>query len=248
MSEQTESGELLAVWLGRIGFSPALRLQEEARDAIANGTGRNVLFLCEHDPVLTMGRRGSTDDLLWSPSQRAAAGLEVVETPRGGEVTLHAPGQLVAYPVVYVGKRIRAHVNNMADAAIAVLRGHGVQGVEFRWEHPGVWRDNLKFASVGVHVSRGIAIQGMSLNIAVEPALFGSLISCGLPQAKMVSLVEYAAPPMDAPAEQGMFDFAKEWAQAYAPLYGAPLRWTAAASRQWLEVPESSEPSDARAH
>ena len=144
---------LRAVWLGRMGFEEALALQLAARERVVAGEP-GVLFLVEHPPVLTLGRRGKMEDILWSAEERAAAGVTVSEAPRGGEVTLHGPGQLVAYPVVMVGRRIREHIVRLGEVAIELLRELGVDGCEFRMEHPGVWRGSEKLASIGIHVSR----------------------------------------------------------------------------------------------
>src|SRR5690606_21808675 len=170
---------LRAVWLGRMGFEEALALQLEARERVIAGAP-GTLFLVEHPPVLTLGRRARREDILWSEAERAAIGMSVCEAPRGGEVTVHGPGQLVAYPVVQIGRKIREHIVRLGDAAIAVLTELGVEDCEFRMAHPGVWRGPDKLASIGIHVSRGVAVQGISINLDVDPQLFGSLVSCGL--------------------------------------------------------------------
>src|SRR5690606_1046200 len=116
--------------------------------------------------------------------------------PRGGEVTLHGPGQLVAYPVVAVGRRIRDHIIRLCDVAIALLAELGVDGCEFRMEHPGVWRGAEKLASIGIHVSRGVSVQGISINLDVDPTLFGALVSCGLRGVTVTSAVAVGGAPI----------------------------------------------------
>lgn len=230
---------MTALWCGRVPFDRALKAQQELRARVVDDPNCATILLCEHPPSLTMGRRASDEHLLWSPEQRATHGLEVFETPRGGEATLHAPGQLVVYPVCYVGKRIRAHIQHLADAAVGILERAGVQDAAMDWEHPGVWREGQKLASIGVHVSRGVAIQGLSLNVAVQPLLFGALVSCGMPQVQMASwwplrdeALAHAAwgaqdgPPMEA--------IAREFAERFAGLAQFELRWPAA--RQELQA------------
>lgn len=201
-----------------MAFEAALARQLEAREQVIAGAP-GVLFLVEHPPVLTLGRRGRREDILWSPEQLAAAGMTVCEAPRGGEVTLHGPGQLVAYPVITVGRRIREHIVRLAEAAIGLLTELGVEGCEFRMEHPGVWRGAEKLASIGVHVSRGVAVQGVSVNLDVDPALFGSLVSCGLRGVRVTSAraVGGRATTVEAAA--------RGYAERFAGLLGAPLRW-----------------------
>lgn len=209
-----------AVWLGRMAFAPALELQLQTREELVAGQGQPTLFLVEHPPVLTIGRRGSREDILWSDAQLAQAGVEVADTPRGGQVTLHAPGQLVAYPVVSVGRHIRRHLHDLAETTIAFLAELGVPGGEFRMEHPGVWVGEVKIASIGIHISRGVSVQGLSVNLDVDPRLFGALVSCGLQGVEVVSARQFGAqvPPMA--------EAARAWARCWAERTGVTLQWT----------------------
>lgn len=209
---------LRAVWLGRMGFAQALERQLAAREEVVAGAP-GVLLLVEHPPVLTLGRRARPEDILWSEAQRAAAGVEVFEAPRGGEVTLHAPGQLVAYPIVPVGRRIREHIVRLGDAACRLLAELGVTDCEFRMEHPGVWRGPDKLASIGVHVSRGVSVQGISINLDVDPKLFGALVSCGLHGVTVTSAVAVGGRAVS------VAEAARRFAEHYAALLGLPIAW-----------------------
>jgi lipoate-protein ligase B len=176
-------------------------------------------LLVEHPPVLTLGRRASPGDILWSDEQLAAAGLTVVEAPRGGQVTLHAPGQLVAYPVVTIGRKIREHIVRLGETARDLLRELGVSDCEFRMEHPGVWRGPVKLGSIGVHLSRGVTVQGLALNLDVDPALFGSLVSCGLHGVEVTSARALGGPAISVEAA------ARRYAALFAAASGHVLRW-----------------------
>ena len=211
--------ELAAIWCGRESFDLALQRQLAAREALIAGRGGAVLFLVEHPPTLTIGRRGRREDILWSDAELAARGLTVAETPRGGEVTLHAPGQLVAYPVIHVGRQIRAHIVRMAEVTRELFESLGVHGTEFRMEQPGVWIGPRKLASIGIHISRGVAVQGISMNLDVEPGLFGALVSCGMPEVQMTSIVRLGGKPVSL---EGM---ARAWAERFALAAGTSLRW-----------------------
>lgn len=213
------SSDLRAVWLGRMAFEPALRLQLEARDALIAGEGPPTLFLVEHPPTLTIGRRGRREDVLWSDDQLAERGVAVCDTPRGGEVTLHAPGQLVTYPVVHIGRRIRGHLVDLAEVTCALLAELGVEGTEFRMEHPGVWLGERKLASIGVHISRGVTVQGLSLNLDVDRALFSALVSCGMRGVDVVSAVHVGGRPIE------IVEAARRWAELYATKIDAHLDW-----------------------
>lgn len=224
------SGKLRAVWCGRVPFDQALEAQEALRARVIDDPEQATMLLCEHPPSLTMGRRAKPEHLLWTAQQRASHALKVFETPRGGEATLHAPGQLVVYPVCYVGKRIRAHIQHLADAAVGLLESAGVMQAQMDWEHPGVWREGKKLASIGVHVSRGVAIQGLSLNVAVQELLFGALVSCGMPTVQMTSWwplrdPEKGSAPWLGEAEPPMEKIARDFGERFAQLAQLELRW-----------------------
>lgn len=217
-----EPAALRVRWLGRMPFDEALQLQLRTRDALAAGEGPPTLFLVEHPSVLTVGRRGSSEDILWTDAQLEAAGVGVAETPRGGQVTLHAPGQLVAYPVLHIGRKIRAHLHDLAETSIALLESLGIEGAQFRMDHPGVWVDDVKLASVGVHISRGITIQGISLNLRVDPQLFGALVSCGMQGLKIRSVADL----VDASGVPSVEEAARRWARLWAERTETTLAWS----------------------
>jgi lipoate-protein ligase B len=217
----TDRGPLLGRWLGLQPFAECLELQLQTREAILDGTGRETLFIVEHPPTLTLGRRGKREDVLWTDAQLEAERVAVCETPRGGEVTLHAPGQLVAYPVIRVGREIRQLIARMGEVTIALFEQLGVDGTEFRMDHPGVWRGETKLASVGLHISRGVSVQGMSINLDVPPALFGSLISCGMPSVQMTSVASLRSGPLPP-----MSELAHRWAREFARSAGYSLEWS----------------------
>lgn len=209
---------LEARWLGRRDFAEVLALQLATREAVIAG-GTPILFLVEHPPVLTLGRRASPEDILWSDEQLAAARMTVVEAPRGGQVTLHAPGQLVAYPVLAIGRKIREHIVRLGETARALMAELGVVGCEFRMEHPGVWLGDRKLGSIGVHLSRGVTVQGLALNLDVDPALFGALISCGLRGVEVTSARAVGAAAISVEAA------ARRYAALFAASAGHSLRW-----------------------
>ncbi len=213
---------LRACWLGPMSFDAALALQMEAREAVVAEREAPILYLVEHPAVLTVGRRGSSKDILWTDAELEANGVEVFETPRGGEVTLHAPGQLVAYPIVPIGRQIRAHLHNLADTSLALIAELGVEGAEFRMDHPGIWIGDAKLGSIGVHISRGVTVQGLSLNLSVDPKLFGALVSCGMQGLQMRSVGDLVA---SVPSVQ---EAARRWATLWATQTDAELEWVGA--------------------
>jgi lipoyl(octanoyl) transferase len=223
----TSAPSLVGRWLGRQPFAECLEQQLRAREAVIDGTGPETLFMVEHPPTVTLGRRGRREDVLWTDEQLAAAQVEVCETPRGGEATLHAPGQLVAYPVINVGLSIRELIARMGEVTVAMFEQLGVDGTEFRMEHPGVWRGESKMASIGLHISRGVTVQGMSINLDVAPTLFNALVSCGLPEVQMTSVAAVRAlssSPSSSPTPS-MPELARRWAEDFAARAGYQLDW-----------------------
>ncbi len=200
-----------------MAFAPCLQLQERTRDEVAAGDRSPTILLVEHPPTLTLGRRGKRSDILWSDEHLQRQGVDVCETPRGGEVTLHAPGQLVAYPIVRIGWRIRAHITRLGEAAATLLSELGVAQPQFRIDHPGVWQGPRKVASIGVHVSRGVTLQGIAINFAVDPSYFAALVSCGMPDVQMVNASQLGARPISLP------DAAVRYAELFAAHAGDRL-------------------------
>jgi lipoyl(octanoyl) transferase len=183
-----------------VAFAPTAELQERVRAAVIDGTSPGEILLCEHDPVVTLGRSADPAHVLASNEALAAAGVAITRASRGGNVTYHGPGQLVAYPIVPLRRGVVAHVEAMAAAVIAVLAELGIEG---RWsrDRPGVWVDSgdptqaaAKVCAFGVHVRRRVAIHGLALNVTDEPlgsdglAGFSSIIPCGIADANVTSI------------------------------------------------------------
>jgi lipoyl(octanoyl) transferase len=174
-------------WLGRVGWPATARLQEQLRTDLLQGSGRETLLLCEHDPVITLGRRAQPGHLLIGPDEFRRRGITVARASRGGEVTYHGPGQLVAYPVIRVRRGVVAHVEAMARGVIALLAELGIEG-QWRRETPGVWVNGAKICAFGIHVRHRVAIHGLALNVHTELTAFDSIVPCGLPGVAVSSI------------------------------------------------------------
>jgi lipoate-protein ligase B len=132
---------------------------------------------------------------------------------RGGEVTYHGPGQLVAYPVIRLRRGVLAHVEAMANAVIDLIAKRGVRG-EWRRNEPGVWIDDAKVCAVGVHVRRGVAVHGLALNVALPEGAFATIVPCGKVGGHVTSLDRHTN---DLP---GLEALAGELAAALADRFG----------------------------
>ena len=175
-------------WLGRVAYADAVAAMESLRARILDGDdAAETLLLCEHPPVITLGRRARKEHIVASAAALAARGVTVAQSSRGGDVTYHGPGQLVAYPVMRLASGVVDHVCRLAKAAIAVAAGFGIEA-RFDRARPGVWAGAAKLAAVGVHVHRRVAIHGLALNVTTALDAFDLIVPCGLRDIQVTSL------------------------------------------------------------
>ncbi|GAB7491930.1 lipoyl(octanoyl) transferase LipB [Bilophila wadsworthia] len=175
--------------LGVMPYSEALTVQLECHERVRQGE-EDTLFLVEHPPVITFGRHGGEENLLLGRAELAARGVEIVKTDRGGNITCHFPGQLVAYPVFRVGKRtngLHGFVRTLEEIVIRSAAAFGVEAA--RWEgRPGVWIGNRKLCSLGMCVRHWVSFHGFALNVGNDLSLFSAITLCGLHDAEATSL------------------------------------------------------------
>jgi lipoyl(octanoyl) transferase len=176
--------------LGLVPYREALAIQLERVAAVLAGA-EDALFLLEHPPVVTLGVRGGAEHLPADPAFLAKRGVEVVKTGRGGGITCHFPGQLVAYPVCRVAGRpggVRGLVRDLEEAAIRACARFGVAAGR-RADHPGVWVGaGRKIGSVGIALRRFVSFHGLALNVGPNLDLFDRITPCGIPGARATSL------------------------------------------------------------
>lgn len=182
--------DLWVVHLPRpLPYRAGLALQERVRDAREADRIPDTLLVLEHEPVYTRGRRSDPAELPLGEAWYAARGIEIVDVDRGGKVTHHAPGQVVAYPIVRAADVVE-HVRTLERAMIAALAAEGVAARSRAAEGPdftGVWVEDRKIGSIGVHVRRGIATHGLALNADMDLEPWTWIVPCGL-SAAMTSL------------------------------------------------------------
>jgi len=184
--------ELWVCHLGTVDYRAALALQERVRAARQADQVPDVMLTLEHWPVYTRGRRSAPGELPMGEDWYRAQGIDIVETDRGGKVTYHGPGQLVGYPIVRVDDVV-AYVRTLERALVAALDAEGLAGVRARPEdgpdYTGVWVDDRKIASIGVHVARGVTTHGWAVNVENDLQPFGWVVPCGLAGVQMTSLI-----------------------------------------------------------
>lgn len=183
------------VQLGHLDYATALRLQQSLVDLRKRGAIGDVLLLLEHTPVITLGRNAKREHVLASEARLAAAGVEVFECDRGGDVTYHGPGQLVGYPILDLeGHRQDLHwyLRRLEAALVGALATLGVPaGAEPGLT--GVWTAGRKIASIGIHVRQWVTFHGFALNVATDPRAFESIVPCGIHGVEMTSVVRELA-------------------------------------------------------
>jgi len=175
---------LVGTWLGRVPYLEGWRLQDAVASRVRAGDDERLLLL-EHDPVYTIGKRGTLDNLLVDLGELRALGASVYRVDRGGDITYHGPGQLVGYPVVRLGDRpdLVRYVRGLETALIDVLATYGIAARTERGK-TGVWVDlpdrrPAKIAAIGVRVSRGVTTHGFALNVSTDLAAFTRMVPCG---------------------------------------------------------------------
>jgi lipoyl(octanoyl) transferase len=196
MTADRSSQELWVCHLGTVPYREALAMQDSIRARRQSGELPDTLVLLEHPPVYTRGRRSSDGDLPFAEDFYLAKGIDVIDTDRGGQLTYHGPGQLIGYPIMGVGD-VHSFLRTMEDAIVAALAEEGVQGRSRHQEgidYTGVWVQDRKIASIGVHVSRGISTHGFAVNVDNDLDPFNWVVACGLPDVTMTSMQRELAP------------------------------------------------------
>ena len=177
--------------LGTLEYRQALALQEGLRAARQADEVPDVLLTLEHYPVYTRGRRSAPGELPMGEEWYRLQGFEIVDTDRGGKVTYHGPGQLVGYPIVRVDDVV-AYVRALERALVAALAQEGIAARARPEDGPdftGVWVEDRKIASIGVHVARGVTTHGFAVNVENDLQPFSWIVPCGLDGVQMTSVI-----------------------------------------------------------
>lgn len=167
--------------LGLMPYGAAWALQRTLVEEIVKG-GEETILLVEHPPVLTLGAAFHVENLLLTEDEYRARGIEVVRTDRGGDVTYHGPGQLVAYPLLDLARRDRdlhRYLRRMEEAVIDAVGTFGLQG-ERNPVNTGVWIGNRKICAMGIKVRRWVTMHGLALNCDVDLAPYETIVPCGI--------------------------------------------------------------------
>ncbi|MBF0202144.1 MAG: lipoyl(octanoyl) transferase LipB [Desulfamplus sp.] len=183
--------------LSTIDYMEAFSLQMERVENMIHGkTDRDTIFMLEHFPVFTLGKRGGRENLVVTRSFLDNRNIPVIETARGGNITYHGPGQLVVYPIVNIERHrmgIADFVNLLEEAMIRTARDFGVETSRNPLNH-GIWAGSAKIGSIGLSVKRGICCHGLALNVDMDLTPFTWINPCGLSGVEMTSLRRELSP------------------------------------------------------
>ena len=228
-----------ALQLGSIDYATGLRLQEKLVALRKDGRIGDALLLLEHPPVITLGRNAKSSNVLVSPELLARRGVEVFECDRGGDVTFHGPGQLVAYPIFdlhgfpsetasrktlgvidYVRRLEEVLIRTCADFAIPAKRIPGLTGV---WTAESqAQRSNTaeaKIAALGVHISRGVTSHGLALNVNTDLSFFNLIVPCGITSKPVTSIQK------ELGREIPMQDVAHSLSRNFGTVFHSQILW-----------------------
>ena len=169
--------------LKRKNYLDTLQIQESLRNQVLKNDSNNFLIIVEHNHVYTLGKNANSSNVL----NRIC---EIIPTQRGGDVTYHGPGQLVAYPIINLKKRkigVKSYVAMIEKLISNILFDYGLKP-HVPIKETGVWIDDRKIASIGIHVSRGVTMHGLAINVSTDLSYFDNIISCGIEGVKMTSM------------------------------------------------------------
>lgn len=244
---------ITAYWLGRIGYQAAHALQERLVRARIEGKVGDAILLLEHNAVITLGRSAKTDNVIVAETERLEKGVELVETGRGGDVTFHGPGQLVAYPILDLKPDrcdVRRYIGDLSEVMIRLAADHGVAagvlpgdsklvGVWVDQASPTTWDLDLardasigvpndvrlaKIGAIGVRLSRWITMHGFAFNVATDLSGFELIVPCGIRELDVTSLAQLGVSKTTPSLEE----VARASTAHFASVFDADVTWVAA--------------------
>jgi len=244
--DHPETGPLTAVWLGRADYRGVWSRQKELAAARATGTIGDHLLLVEHPAVLTLGRHADEHHVRAAPGALDARGIELIRVERGGEVTYHGPGQLVAYPIIALSRRgllVRPLVRALEAAMIETCATFGVAAGRLDG-HPGCWiapdgPRPRKIGALGIRVERGVSYHGIALNVDPDLADFDLIDACGMPDVVSTSIAREAGWTVSGARGSRVPEAAAAFGAAFARQIGADLAGFGSPS----DVPGDAKPS-----
>lgn len=204
--------------LGVVSYADGLVRMDELAAARAEGLVPDTVLLLEHPPVITLGRSGKAEHVLVSRDELARRGVELFETGRGGDVTYHGPGQIVAYPIFDLSperRDVRRYVAGLEETMIRAVAAHGVAATR-RKGYPGVWVGARKIGAIGVRIRRWVTTHGLALNVATALEAFDLIVPCGIRDGGVTSLAQ------ELGRDPGIARVMGDLEEAFRQVFGGP--------------------------
>ena len=177
----------------QLSYSDGIELQHKVFDLVLDDVYDGVILILEHKHVLSMGIRSNYDNLLVSKQLLKEKNVELYQTDRGGDITYHGPGQIVAYPIMKLKKlnlRLSEYMHNLEKVIIETLSTHNLEAYQ-RKEYPGVWIDDTKICAIGVRVRKFITYHGLAYNVKTDKSYFDLINPCGITDFRVSSLEDF---------------------------------------------------------
>jgi lipoyl(octanoyl) transferase len=218
-----------------LSYQQGLDLQHRLLKARQNDEIPDTVLILQHTPTVTLGNRGRDNYLLLSREEYAERGIELFHAERGGDVTYHAPGQWVLYPVLHLGGSeadSHGYLWNLEEVALRTLADFGIRGFRVEGKN-GAWTEKGKLAAIGFRLKRWVSFHGMSFNVCLDLAGFQTIVPCGLvgqPVASMQTVLGDDCPPMESVRDRLLANFSevcKRELQLFSPISapnGSPLK------------------------
>ncbi len=206
--------ELEVIDWGRTHYAEAFERQKAQVERRKAGRCPDALIFTEHEPVYTLGlRKGAAEHLLWEPARLAAQGIDLIQTNRGGDITYHGPGQIVAYPVISLQQRrdLHAYLRDLESVVIHSLAAFGLSGAARRDGKTGIWLETRKICAIGVAVKSWVTYHGFALNLDPDLGHFGGIVPCGITDGSVTSMRHELGecPPMETVKARLAVEFTK---------------------------------------
>lgn len=193
--------KLQVALLGRMDYMKALEIQEKYMNLRIEDKVVDTLLLVEHAPVLTLGRRGKTSNILVPEETLKSQGVNIYEVSRGGDITYHGPGQVVGYPIIHLGsisKDIKKFVWNIEETFIQLLKcEYNISAHREDGKYTGVWVGNEKITAIGIHVKHWVTMHGFAFNVNTRLEHFNWINPCGITDKGVTSLQKILGQPMN---------------------------------------------------
>jgi lipoate-protein ligase B len=211
----------LVYHLGLIEYRKAYHLQRELLQNRFDGEINDTILLLEHPPTITIGKSGKLENVLVSPAQLAREGISLFFTDRGGDVTYHGPGQLVAYPIIDLrqrGRDIHRYVHELEEVVIRALNDFSIEARRDD-SHAGVWVKDEEIAAIGLSIKRWITMHGIALNVNPNLGHFSLINPCGFPDRRATSMARLLS--RDVPMEE----VSQRLIAHFSDVFNARMEW-----------------------